>query len=854
MLVMVPLMAWSADPQQSLLHALRLGPLAKLPAGALVVGATEDETLGLMQTGGHWGRNQIVAIPDMPFGKAYETQAVQAADAGPWGVQFHHAYQHPIRKGDVLFVHFYLRAVAVEGNRQQGTMDLNTGLGWRETLRPGPEWQRFMFALKANKSMEPGHKDARMTGFIAQHGQRLQLGGFLIVNLGQDVDAASAPHEGFPDMDLLRSGTEVTEPTPGRVTGARIDEGVIAVTIHVSPQGNDHADGTPGAPVQSFGRALTMARTHLINGEPTRILLHEGTYREGWSSGERSDWEIDGNRMGGQAEDTLLVIEAAPEAQVIFDGSDLFPIADWEQAGITAGGAPIYRRALPIDLGWDSRHFHDWNPNHPVAYRKEMMFINDRPLRQLMLEQYPEVPRTRAARGPYGDNDPYGGPLSPTATLEPGTFGVTVHPSVASYVYFCPPPDVSLESANIALSTKHLLFRILNKNNNVLRGITFRRYGANLNSSPFFFIGSRQLWRNLLIENCRFDWNNGTGLRYQWIEGLTLRNNTFNYNSFRGEGGIVVRNVLKENNEANFNNWRGYWGDYTGWSVAGSKSIHVRDQVVRDYRLIGNLAFGYWLDINCQNNNFEGIFAAYNRRAGWYYEICDGPALLEHSILAFNESGALVQCSDQIWLRNNIFIDNVQNVRMVHERDRGRPLPGTNTQDDLVGTRTYPRRGAALGRVQMRDNLNVITSPNRQLLTVRFDGADRRHTFLHEWLVSDGNLYAGPVDAAYFGAMDPPHRRGQPQRAEQMSFAQWQQSLGQDASGRLVSLDQMGGSERIPSYEQFADRSPYLQRGLTPAIMAELKAFLTFVGIDYDEYRGRSIFEDVFEAEELHFK
>jgi hypothetical protein len=190
---------------------------------------------------------------------------------------------------------------------------------------------------------------------------------------------------------------------------------------------------------------------------------------------------------------------------------------------------------------------------------------------------------------------------------------------------------------------------------------------------------------------------------------------------------------------------------------------------------------------------------------------------------------------------------------MVHERDLGRPLPGTNAQDKLYKTKTLPPKNAALGRVHLLDNLIVSTSANTQLMGIHFDGDQRRDTFLRQWLQSDRNIFSGPSDGAHIGAFDPEHRKGKPQRQDQLTFTQWQQRVGQDAQGRFVPVDDLRGNDGIPGYADFTSRSPYLQRGLTPQLLSELREFFDFVGIDFEEYRLRNIFQDEFQAEESRF-
>jgi hypothetical protein len=200
---------------------------------------------------------------------------------------------------------------------------------------------------------------------------------------------------------MLRTGTEYTEPTPQAITGAVIDETQVAVTLHVDPVADPGGDGTELQPLRDFEASLPLVREILQAGRGVRVLLAEGVYREGFSVGDAmDDWSIVGNQLGEAAVAPPLVFEAAAGARVIFDGTDPFPLSEWESAGQTAAGAPIYRRPLPVELPWDRKHYGAHNPRLPLGYRPELAFIGDAPLRQVMLEQYPDVPTRGRGRSP----------------------------------------------------------------------------------------------------------------------------------------------------------------------------------------------------------------------------------------------------------------------------------------------------------------------------------------------------------------------------------------------------------------------------------------------------------------------
>jgi hypothetical protein len=824
--------------------------LQDVPEPVNMLAEDPAQTLELMSANGYWGRGEVVQVEGQPFEAAFQARAAQKPGE-PHRVQLQADYQQPFARRDVMFIHFYARAVDV----QQARMTVLAGPGSRHTLELGPEWTRVMYGFRVNAAAEIDDRGNRLTAFIGYEQQAIEVGGLVVLNFGDQLEPDQLPRAiPHPPVQMLRTGTEYTEPTPAAVSGAVIDETQVQVTLHLDAAAEPGGDGTEASPLQSLGQVLPLIREHLQAGEGVRVVLADGVYRDGWSQREqRDDWSIFAQRLGDAAVEPPVIIEAATDADVVFDGTDPFPLAQWEPAGQTADGAAIYRRPLPVELTWGTKHYGATNPNQAISYRPDLAFIGQTALRQVMLEQYPEIPRR--GNGRVNWEEIYQGPLPIEQTLEPGTFGVVLHQADAQYIYICPPVDTPADAV-VDVATRREALRFYGKDNVVVRGITFQRYAGNQNSSPLFIINSSsRMGHGLLVENCSFIWNNGTGLRYLWAADVTLRGNRFNYNGFRGEGGQFVRNILAENNEANFNNWRGYWGNFTGWAVAGSKSTHVRDMILRDYRTVGNLAYGYWLDVAVQNVNAQGILSAYNRSAGFYFEISDGPMQITDSILAYNGVGLQLQGSDQIQAHRNILVGNGQQLRMVHEREHGRNTSGgPSALDRYFGTNTQPRGNAALGRIEASNNLLVATEgESTQLISVRFDPnfPQRREHFFEHWLQMSDNTYARRGGAA-FGALDLRHPHGRQllaQRDTQATLEQWQDLTGQDSNSTMIDIDGLTWADEVPTTRALAEASPYLRRGISPELRAETEAFFEWAGVDFEEAMDRNIFLSEFEAE-----
>ena len=140
--------------------------------------------------------------------------------------------------------------------------------------------------------------------------------------------------------------------------------------------------------------------------------------------------------------------------------------------------------------------------------------------------------------------------------------------------------------------------------------------------------------KNILIEQSAFQWNNQFTLQLKEIDGFTLRDCVFQYNGGSGQDASFLTNSLFENNTTNFNNWRNYLGGATEWFLGGFKHQTNTDQIMRGHTSIGNLATGCWWDISNKNQYITEVVSALNYREGFFYEISEGPMLLEKSLVA----------------------------------------------------------------------------------------------------------------------------------------------------------------------------------------------------------------------------
>src|SRR5262249_53898615 len=138
------------------------------------------------------------------------------------------------------------------------------------------------------------------------------------------------------------------------------------------------------------------------------------------------------------------------------------------------------------------------------------------------------------------------------------------------------------------------LAAIENKNNVVLRGLEVRHANPRFETAGLSVRGCR----NVLIENCRTDWNGGVGLSFVGTRNLTIKNCVANHNGGKGMNG-VTGNSLIEDCETSWNNWRGAQSGFLGWASAAIKVARVNNLVFRRHVAVGNETGGIWFDISC---------------------------------------------------------------------------------------------------------------------------------------------------------------------------------------------------------------------------------------------------------------
>ena len=458
---------------------------------------------------------------------------------------------------------------------------------------------------------------------------------------------------------------------PTVVTGAAgVDEVSITTVLHVRPE----PDALAGA--------LKTASEHLRAGNAVKIILTPGIYREG-------EFILDGAEIGGSAVETPLVITAEQPGTAIIDGSDIFPPENWTPIKNKDGEVVAYEHPWNFDWGFWPGSWRNYNPKNPREHRREVATLNGKPLRQVLLERYEyNAPATdpidhekslpfpdgvtqdaylasldlpnHTKRNVLSNINGYGvyrynGFDEPTS-LPLGTFAIAERPENGNRIFIAPPVGVEWQTAKPEIAVRTHLLWILNKSNIVMRGLKFRMAAAISGPRSAVRVGwwaapkeGETPYRNILIEQCHFDFTSGTQLEISYLQDVTLRNVRARYAAISGITTNHVRNMLWESVETSFNHWR-YPG---GWAGGGSKNHNIQDGLFRNVTAAGNDAAGLWFDIDCANITVDG-FIAYGNDVGLDFEISRGLLVRNSAIVANSRAAVALKTAELMSIENSI--------------------------------------------------------------------------------------------------------------------------------------------------------------------------------------------------------
>lgn len=408
-----------------------------------------------------------------------------------------------------------------------------------------------------------------------------------------------------------------------------------AIDIYVSVSGNDSDPGTAFLPLRTVGKAVELAKIHNANNKPVTITLFAGTYREA------VEWA-----RSGSTTDMPIVFQASPLGSAIISGSDVF--TNW-------GAEP------QTDL-----YSHSWNedwgipgslgePSGEVTRRREMVFIDGELLTQVTSFDALTGNSFNALTDSFYVDE----------TADKLYIQTTSNPN----------------ESTVEVAVRKGIFVIRGLKNVTVRGIVFQHDTTPADLSAVLFSGVE----NVLVEDCDFLWNTWGGLRFENSDDVTIRRIKANHNGGKGTEAVRTRNLLFEDSDISYNNWRGFAGDFTGWSVAGSKHVRMHGAVYRNLIAINNKARGFWLDFDSQDIVFDGLIALGNMEGGLGVEANQGPITIRNSIICNTTvfGGILASNSENITLENSVLGHN-QKGQIRPRGTSGRTVDNWETGEEVV--------------------------------------------------------------------------------------------------------------------------------------------------------------------------
>ncbi len=417
------------------------------------------------------------------------------------------------------------------------------------------------------------------------------------------------------------------------VTGANVPEHEVTAILHVSadhPKSADDNPGTEALPLKSISRASEVAFQNNAEGTGSKVLIAPGIYRESIPVPKRDE----------NSTDAPVVFEATEPGAVVVSGADVF--TDWQPV---EGDENLYWHHWP----------HKWGPHaqisdpvwvrcgiffKPILLRRETVYANGQLLRLV---------------------------LSPLQLREGTCYVSEADEKLIAWL----PRGLDARTALMEVPVRARLLAVQRQKNIVVRGLTFRHDNSYYErGQACSFSGATT---NFLIEDCRFEWNNSTGLSFNTVRDFTVRRVVSNNNGSSGFAGSRLHNALFEDTENSYNNWRGEWGEYDTWSVGGTKFLETKHALWRRNRSVGNYALGFWFDYDCGDIVVEDAWWVRNSRAGIFIEANPGPITIKNSVIAMNEHGVSSTNSSRVTLEGNAIYAN-RNAQILVQGPRDRAV------------------------------------------------------------------------------------------------------------------------------------------------------------------------------------
>jgi hypothetical protein len=517
---------------------------------------------------------------------------------------------------------------------------------------------------------------------------------------------------------------------------ANINENLETTKLYVDVvNGNDNNPGTQGEPFKTIGKSVAVAESNDQDGIGTHVYINPGLYRE----------NID---LQGIERDTTLpeTYEAVTPGTVLISGADQY--TNWTQS---SGNPNIYSTPWIYNFGLCRPLQGSAPPQTDIVLRREMAFVNGAAMEQV---------------------------LSLKEMLE-GTFYVD---DGGQKLYLWAPAGTNLSSADVELADRGQLWAITQKNDVVLRGLTFE-YSADCVSDAAVQVNFGPPQKDIEFDSDNFLWNNATGLHlFRYLTDFTVENVIANHNGAVGVQSFETQNGLFQNDTADYNTWRGGEGGYFNWGEGG---INPYGQINGTYKNITtdwNFSIGIHWDTNNENIVASGINARHNFFDGILLERNNGPINLTNLNLCYNSNEAQLANGGMTWSAG-LSIRDSENVTINNSVMYG----NGNAQADVIGNPGgivildwLTGQMITVRNKNITNTQNVFESTDASQDTLRdpyLDGADW-YAFI-DTLNSNHNTWWSPVN-------DTPFLLPVPNPGTATDFAGWKASSGQDSNSTFV--------------------------------------------------------------------
>jgi hypothetical protein len=532
-------------------------------------------------------------------------------------------------------------------------------------------------------------------------------------------------------------------------------EAFTGVTLHLNPSAanaSDSNDGSAANPLKTIQGAFEKMIPVKAAGQPVRILLYPGTYRERLVEGgddtvteTRPFWRIPEN-------DTRLIFQAKEPGKTIISGSDVW-------TGWTNRGGGTWTKAWPYTWG-SPRPNWSGPPISEYAGRRELVYVGGQRLAQVL----PGTPLT-------------------TNTFLVDEAAKTITLKLAS--------GVNPNTTTTEVGVRSNLFYVWNRNNIALRGLVFQ-HSVNrfAEAAVAFQKGQGKGCSGIRVSDTVIRENGQVGFENN-CDNVTFIRNEVSNNGFAGITGQDFKNIRLEQNTTNSNGWRAWAGGYKGWATAGLKFFVVEDVWIQNHVSKNNLATGLWIDFDSERIRIENSFIAHNFLDGLFLEASDGPFVVKGNLVCGNgKSDVLLGSVRQVTFESNRVVSSAP---LNDPRDQVAAVLFGEVRRKETNSFTGQFVNVPLRQITLKNNTILSTRTERNVTGNSFyfyrpnnapnaDEVEADYKVFMATLRSSGNTWFSPGATPFWLTSDIGY-------TNEFDFAGWKALTGQDADSSFTPGD-----------------------------------------------------------------